>query len=110
MPKCPAPGTILPNTLPLVFMKKKPYILHKEERQRRLENVNPQELEMKTMHCSCAIPAAVVGMVQIPVQDMPGRKATDLMHGLRREQIFGILVWHPDKIWSRSTSRPDLPT
>lgn len=57
--KCPAPGILLPNTLPLVVMKKKPYVLHEEERQRRLENVNPQELETKTMHrppchaCSC---------------------------------------------------------
>lgn len=52
LPKCPTPGIILPNTLPLVFMKKKPYILHEEERQRRLENVNTLELETKTMHCS----------------------------------------------------------
>lgn len=28
LPKCPAPGNILPNTLPLVFMEKKPYIHH----------------------------------------------------------------------------------
>lgn len=98
MPKCSAPGVILPNMLPLVFMKKKPYILHKEERQRRVENVNPQELETKTMHCSCAMPTAVVGTLQTHVQDMPGRKATGLMHGLRREQISEILVWHPDEI------------
>lgn len=44
------------------------------------------------------MPAVVAGMLQIPLQDMPGRKATGLMHSLRREEIFGILVWHPDKI------------
>lgn len=95
LPKCPSPGIILPNMLPLVFMKKKPYILHEEERQKRLENVNPQELESKTMHCplchTCSVP-------QITLQDMPGRKATGLMHCLSSKLIFGTLVWHPDKI------------